>query len=662
MRVTDGLVAQKRQHLSLGRLALAWIAGVAVLSCVTIFAVPASATPEGAPRYEEREIGGPTASPTCGAAWRVVESANVSGRPNALRGISAIADDDIWAVGYSGYLFQTPQTLTEHWDGSTWTRVSSPNVDGVGVLLGVSAVASNDVWAVGYSFSTSGVSVLVEHWDGSTWSVSPVPATPGTDSRLFAVSAVGPNDIWAVGYYTAVSGPSTGNSVTLTLHWDGASWSIVTTPNVGNVSNQLYGVHALSSNDAWAVGSVLNASLPLTLHWDGSTWAIVENPTTPMGDYRPNNLNAVDGVAANDIWAVGAYRSTDRSRTMIEHWDGSAWSMVTYPLPPDSVEDELYGISALASNDVWAVGSYSPGTLYSYAALVLHWDGATWSLFAGPDVELVDESLYGVDTVGSNSVWAVGVQGDVYQSNVQTLAAHYSDTCITPEPTNTPLPTDTPTPTVTPTPCTAGSFSDVPPDSTFYQFVTCLVNRGIISGYSDCTFRPGNAITRGQIAKMVSNAANIEDDPGPQIFEDVDPSNPFFTWINRLANHGFMGGYPCGGEGEPCNPPANLPYFRPVANATRGQLAKIVSNAAGVGGNPTGQFYADVLEDNPFYIWIMRLTQLGVMSGYPCGGEGEPCDGQNRPYFRPYNNVTRGQASKIVANTFFPNCQTRSIR
>jgi hypothetical protein len=232
--------------------------------------------------------------------------------------------------------------------------------------------------------------------------------------------------------------------------------------------------------------------------------------------------------------------------------------------------------------------------------------------------------------------------------------------------TNTPVASATLTPTTaaatptvasTATPCTI-SFSDVPVGSTFYSFVECLACRGIISGYADGTFRPGNEITRGQIAKMVSNAANINDDPGPQLFEDVDPANTFFTWINRLSNRGYMGGYPCGGEGEPCGGD-NRPYFRPFANATRGQLAKIVSNAAGIGGTPTGQFYADVLEEHPFYAWIMRLTQLGVMGGYPCGGEGEPCDDAYRPYFRPFSNVTRGQSSKIAANTFFPNCKTR---
>ncbi|HKP53611.1 MAG TPA: S-layer homology domain-containing protein [Chloroflexia bacterium] len=210
----------------------------------------------------------------------------------------------------------------------------------------------------------------------------------------------------------------------------------------------------------------------------------------------------------------------------------------------------------------------------------------------------------------------------------------------------------------TPTQCTI-AFSDVDVDNTFYAFIRCLACRGIISGYTDGTFQPGNDITRGQIAKMVSNAAGFSEDPGPQLYEDVPPASPFYAWINRLSMRGHMGGYPCGlVPEETCEPPDNRPYFRPNASATRGQLAKIVSNAAGLGGDPTGLFYNDVQEDHTFYVWIMRLTQLGVMSGYPCGGESEPCDEESRPYFRPFNDVTRGQASKIVANTFYPNCET----
>ena len=128
-----------------------------------------------------------------------------------------------------------------------------------------------------------------------------------------------------------------------------------------------------------------------------------------------------------------------------------------------------------------------------------------------------------------------------------------------------------------------------------------------------------------------------------------------------MASRGYINGYPCGSPGEPCVPPNNLPYFRPNANATRGQIAKIDSNAAGFTEPVSGQSFEDVPPGSTFYTYTERLASRGVMQGYQCGGTGEPCvPPANRPYFRPNNNATRGQTSKIVANTFFPACVTPS--
>ncbi len=197
----------------------------------------------------------------------------------------------------------------------------------------------------------------------------------------------------------------------------------------------------------------------------------------------------------------------------------------------------------------------------------------------------------------------------------------------------------------------------MPQGSTFYEFVQCLACRGIISGYADGTFRPNNQVTRGQLAKIVSNAAGFSEDPGPQLFEDVPPTNTFYQWVNRLTRRGVMSGYNCGGVGEPCVEPENRPYFRWGANATRGQTSKIVSNAAGFSDTPTEQTFEDVPPTHTFYREIQRLAARSIMSGYRCGSSGEPCL-MGKPYFRPGNDVTRGQSSKIVANTFFPNCPT----
>ncbi|MEO8289063.1 MAG: M14 family zinc carboxypeptidase [Chloroflexota bacterium] len=235
--------------------------------------------------------------------------------------------------------------------------------------------------------------------------------------------------------------------------------------------------------------------------------------------------------------------------------------------------------------------------------------------------------------------------------------------------TPTPMQTGTPssTPSVTPTACLI-QFQDVVQGSTFYPYVRCLACLGIINGYpcgglgepcgstNDPYFRPNNNVTRGQIAKIVSNSAGFTDPAGAQIYEDVQPGSTFYDFVQRLSSRGYMNGYPCGSVGEPCGS-GNLPYFRPNNNATRGQITKIVSNAAGFTDPPGSQLFEDVPPGSTFYDFVQRLGTRNIMSGYPCGGMGEPCGSGNLPYFRPGANATRGQTSKIVSNTFYASCQ-----
>ncbi|MEO8285149.1 MAG: S-layer homology domain-containing protein [Chloroflexota bacterium] len=202
------------------------------------------------------------------------------------------------------------------------------------------------------------------------------------------------------------------------------------------------------------------------------------------------------------------------------------------------------------------------------------------------------------------------------------------------------------------------SFSDVPWGSTFYPYVRCLACSTVLGGYPDGTFRPSNNITRGQLSKIVSNAAGLADTSGSQTFQDVSPDSTFFTYVQALSAEGYINGYPCGGPGEPCLAPGNKPYFRVGSNATRGQISKIVSNANGFNDPPAGQTFEDVPPSHTFYQWVERLASRGVMAGYPCGTPGEPCSAGNKPYFRPQNNATRGQLAKIVSSSFSPECSS----
>lgn len=197
-------------------------------------------------------------------------------------------------------------------------------------------------------------------------------------------------------------------------------------------------------------------------------------------------------------------------------------------------------------------------------------------------------------------------------------------------------------------PC-AINYTDVQPGDPYYPFIQCLTCRSIISGYGDNTFRPSNNVTRQQLAKMVSNSLGLMDDAGAQIFTDVPPSNQFYPFINRLTRRGVMGGY-----SSPTDCPGGAPCFKPDSNASRGQIAKIVSNGAGFADDPGGQVYTDVPPDAPFYPFINRLSNRALIGGFSSASQcpsGLPC-------FRPDLLATRGQTSKIVSNTFFPDCQT----
>ncbi|HET6314575.1 MAG TPA: S-layer homology domain-containing protein, partial [Chloroflexia bacterium] len=207
---------------------------------------------------------------------------------------------------------------------------------------------------------------------------------------------------------------------------------------------------------------------------------------------------------------------------------------------------------------------------------------------------------------------------------------------------------------------------DVPTASPFYPYIYNLAYHGVIGGYAcgsnpdePCAppdnypyYRPNANITRGQISKLVALSAGFEDTPSGQSFADVPSTHTFWRWIGQLSSRGLIGGYPCGGPGEACSPD-KLPYFRSTNNATRGQLAKIVANAAGIDDDPGDPIFADVPPGHTFYDYINPLARRGVMSGYPCGGPGEACGSDSLPYFRSSHNVTRGQAAKIVANTFW---------
>jgi hypothetical protein len=135
----------------------------------------------------------------------------------------------VWAMGFLACSAPctTEPNVSLHWDGTRWAQIPAAHLrfGGVGPLT---ALSPANVWAVGTGpgVPTGGFSAhptaVIEHWDGTSWSVVPSPnPNPQGNNGLAAVAAISASDVWAAGFQ--LLGP-------FTEHWNGKSWSIVATP------------------------------------------------------------------------------------------------------------------------------------------------------------------------------------------------------------------------------------------------------------------------------------------------------------------------------------------------------------------------------------------------------------------------------------------------
>jgi hypothetical protein len=317
--------------------------------------------------------------------------------------VSASSPADAWAVGS---LFtntdQIGHTLTQHFDGTSWAVVPSPDGTSASTsaLTAVSAHAANDAWAVGLSIRTNNLArTLIEHWNGLAWArlKSPNPGHPA-NGQLNGVAAIAPNDVWAVG-----SSGQGAPSRTLIEHWDGTTWSIVPSPNKGPFPNGLSAIDAVTPDDIWAVGSWFTKGFvdrTLVLHWDGAAWARVPSPNADAAD---NDLVSIAAIATDDVWAVGFHGL----HTLTMHWDGTAWTVEPSPTPGGS--SDLGGVVGVAPDDVWAVGGRVDRQANALHTLVEHWNGTSWIVVASANKGPSDNHLWGV-TVASGHIFAVGTR------------------------------------------------------------------------------------------------------------------------------------------------------------------------------------------------------------------------------------------------------------
>jgi len=297
-----------------------------------------------------------------GTAWTAYPLPNVGAQQNVLLGVSMPAPGKAWAVGYyeSGKFVQS--TLIQHFSGGTWSVVPSPNPSPTqNFLCGVAAISDSDVWAVGAQQDAHGVwHTLTEHWDGSSWSFVPAVDPGAGGNQFYAVKANASNDVYAVGQQAGSGFPGTA----LVEHWDGIAWRVVAspavpsasilplgvtatgllltvvgqkesdtapyttyvaagapgtltiqnTPNIAGAENDLFAVTTAANGLTWAVGWVLDIAAgvhaPLILSGVNGNWSAVANPGFPGLD---SGLESITSVPGGGLWAVGVTTSTGKN-------------------------------------------------------------------------------------------------------------------------------------------------------------------------------------------------------------------------------------------------------------------------------------------------------------------------------------------------------------
>jgi len=337
--------------------------------------------------------------------------------PGRLYGVAAVSDRDVWAAGLSG-----GSALIVHWNGSTWSQAQPAS----GYFNGLAASPARDVWAVGGTSWFGAGKALAEHWDGSSWRQA-ATQSPAGGGDFNAVTALSPSNAWAVGLVGP--GPGTPSPTTpLIEHWNGKAWTIqhIQVPAGGG---QFTGVAALSPSSAWAVGQTGESSegtgqRTLIEHWNGKAWTRVPTPNEGI----MSTLRAITVVSADNAWAVGSYIATDgTNRTLALYWNGKAWTVVPSATPGGDAQ--FLGVTASWTHNIWAVGYTNPtrcGHGPQCQTLIEHWNSIhdIWRVLPSPNPPSgYLNVLWGISAVTRGDIWAVGTTD--YNS---TLIIHWNGT------------------------------------------------------------------------------------------------------------------------------------------------------------------------------------------------------------------------------------------
>jgi len=309
-----------------------------------------------------------------GATWSVVPSPSPAHFPHSgaeLDGVTCVSANDCLAVGW--YLYSHSQNgelpFSLRWNGSKWSQVNAPRPTGAfsTSLSAVSCAGATDCWASGVSDTNT----LTEHWNGSKWAIVPSPSpNPQNGSLLSGMACPAAGECWSVGR----TAPSSGIG-SLTERWNGTKWMAVPTPS--STDGQLAADACSTGTACLAVGND-DSDLALGQLWNGSKW-LTEKPVRPGGVTR----SAFEAVSCPGPACVAVGNDVTAGSPVVslaEGWNGTKWTVQPTPNPGGATFTFLQGVACTSGSNCWAAGEW--GSPAGSRTLIEHWNGRAWSITA----------------------------------------------------------------------------------------------------------------------------------------------------------------------------------------------------------------------------------------------------------------------------------------
>jgi len=237
--------------------------------------------------------------------------------------------------------------------------------------------------------------------------------------NLSVVDALSDQDVWVAGEHRVKLVNGSINFFPLLEHWDGARWRRLSPPIGLKQQAFLWDVAAVSTDDVWVVGATESksdehfADTSLLAHWDGAAWKTFPKPAPPAAYSR---LTTITAIAADDVWAIGTmaaqpFEYVSPQRLYAEHWDGTRWSLRLLPIRSASIQAED-GFAAVDSDstgpdDVWIVGTRDTAASENFP-YTAHWNGRRWTVVQdASNLRCRPDGFDAVVDIDEQNVWAV---------------------------------------------------------------------------------------------------------------------------------------------------------------------------------------------------------------------------------------------------------------